>query len=153
MDQPTKNWTTSISQQKRQQLDAYLQDLISLPTAIIDSQCVKRFLTLKGSDIETFIEMEFDSSEMILDLIGDYLETDEIKFTAVIGQKVAHWNIKEFCGYDELVRDIEQRMNEYVPCLCYEDECMELITLYGDNDLRLLLRTRKSLSLFVVEKE
>lgn len=152
MQPPSRNWNPNFAQQKRHQLENYLSELVSLPLYILESLSLTRFLQLKGSDIETHLDVDYDASELILNLIGDYFESGDVKLVVIYENKTTQWDISDTTLYPDLLQEIETKLNIYVPSLCYEDECQERIQLYGNCDLQLLLRTSSErVILYVVE--
>ncbi|KAJ3085819.1 bud emergence protein 1 [Quaeritorhiza haematococci] len=147
---PSRDTTPTILQQRQQQLDAYLSELVKLPHHIMDSFPVKRFFMLRKQDIETSLDIGFDVSGTLMDLIHGYNDSGQVKVKLCVGDEIVAWKVPDTVTYRHLLRDVEYKLNMRVPALAYKDECNMLIPLQGDSDLGLLIRTNSHKLVFYV---
>ncbi len=141
---PPKEWTPTLIQQRRTELDRYLQELIRMSLNLVESLAVKRFFLLRDCDIETTLDVDFDVTGTLMDLISDYQDDEQIKIRVVYKNEVISWSAPESITYGMLLKEVRQNVTPECDRIGYVDECNELTLLHGDRDLRLLTRTYAS---------
>ncbi|KAI8929408.1 hypothetical protein BC831DRAFT_444300 [Entophlyctis helioformis] len=130
--------------------ETYLQELVKLPAHVNGSPSVKRFFMVRTGDLETAVNIRFDVSETLMDLLNDYEEDSDVRIKLVLGEEIIAWKEPDFVSYEELVYHAEDRLGFRFQALMYKDECEELIPLRGDGDLGLLINTySKKLTFYV----
>ncbi|KAJ3266385.1 bud emergence protein 1 [Borealophlyctis nickersoniae] len=147
---PTRDMTPGVAHQRRLALDIYLHELLQLPRPVEDSFPMKRFFMVRKGDIETPINIKFDVSTTLMDLISDYNENAMVKVKLSLGDEMVAWRVPETVTYDELLDDVEAKIGMHVQGLAYKDETGALIELKGDRDLGLLVRTNAQKLIFYV---
>jgi len=157
----TDSLTTSRSElmemtrQKRKQLDIYFQELLQLPSNILESDPIQSFFKTHEGDIETNLihitNPIHDHHIFMDDLIHDYEneESSMIKIK-VIQQSCSNGDtiaflIHDGAKYQDLLKEIQDRIEfkesmETIK-IQFKDELREFVELKGDEDLRLLLKT------------
>ncbi|KAL2913805.1 SH3 and PX domain-containing protein 2B [Polyrhizophydium stewartii] len=147
---PTRTMTPEQAQSRRNALDAYMQHLIKLPPHIMNSPSIKRFLMIRTGDLDTAINIRFDVSETLMDLLTDYEEDTDVRIKLVLGEEIIAWKEPDYVSFDELIMHAEERLEFRFQYLLYKDEVEQLIPLRGDLDLGLLITTySKKLTFYV----
>ncbi|KAJ1332244.1 hypothetical protein BSLG_008903 [Batrachochytrium salamandrivorans] len=85
---PTRTLTPEQAQARRHHLNSYMQELIKLPTHIMNAPSVKRFLMVRTGDLDTPMNIRFDVSETLLDLLTDYQEDADLRIKLILGEKL-----------------------------------------------------------------
>ncbi|KAJ3213379.1 bud emergence protein 1 [Clydaea vesicula] len=148
---PEKNLSATLAQKRRAQLDVYIQELMSLRKNIKESAPMKRFLMPKQHDVETSLEVEFDQSVTLMDLISGYGESSDVKITlALTNGELINWECPDTVSYNELMYACEDHLGVAIPGLGYMDETSTLLELHGDDDLQLLVKTNTDKLVFYI---
>lgn len=119
-------------------LDTYMLEIIKLPSCVLASSQAKRFFMLKTGDLNTSIDIRFDSSDALMDLLMDYGTEPILNFSLVIGKERIKWS-SEWVSMDDIWDRGLEEGNE--GGLFYKDECGSMINLVGEEDLQLFVRT------------
>ncbi|KAH6577693.1 hypothetical protein BASA60_003890 [Batrachochytrium salamandrivorans] len=147
---PTRTLTPEQAQARRHHLNSYMQELIKLPTHIMNAPSVKRFLMVRTGDLDTPMNIRFDVSETLLDLLTDYQEDADLRIKLILGEEIICWKEPDYVSFEELMFHAEERLEFQFQALMYKDECEQLIPLRSDVDLGLLITTlSKKLTFYV----
>ncbi|KAJ3319853.1 bud emergence protein 1 [Blyttiomyces sp. JEL0837] len=145
---PSPQSSKSISMEMAElislKLDLYLSELLHLPLRILQSSIVNRFFLVReqdNGDMETSMELEYESSNDLINLIDEYGGDDTVKIRVSLGRGGIAFRSNKNVNYEGLLQEIEGRLDIRIKSLAYMDETNGLITLFGDQDLRLLIKT------------
>ncbi|KAH9273991.1 hypothetical protein BASA83_003626 [Batrachochytrium salamandrivorans] len=138
---PTRTLTPEQAQARRHHLNSYMQELIKLPTHIMNAPSVKRFLMVRTGDLDTPMNIRFDVSETLLDLLTDYQEDADLRIKLILGEEIICWKEPDYVSFEELMFHAEERLEFQFQALMYKDECEQLIPMRSDVDLGLLITT------------
>ncbi|KAJ1530122.1 bud emergence protein 1, partial [Nowakowskiella sp. JEL0078] len=140
-----------FNQQRTQQLNVYLEEIIKLPTLLIESIPMKRFFLLRNQDVETIIDINFDVSATLIDLISGYNEDELVKVKVCLDSEIIVWKIPDTILYEEFIEEIEDKFDIRLRRISYKDESNAFLPLRGDEDLQLLLRTYGNKAQFFID--
>lgn len=95
--------------------------------------------------------MHFNSSDTLLDLLNDLeFDDDTLQVVIIAGKHRIEW-LSNNLDFNELWNRVE-RMDLEGSEFTYEDECGAHVSLIGDEDLQLLVRTNPSNLVFHFKK-
>ena len=152
---PQKNANAALVQKQRLELEVYVNELLKLNKRIKESAAMHKFLQPRQSscDIETGIEVAFDGSLALLDLFHQYDEEDVLICEFRIEQESVSFEIECDVTHAELIDICKSKAQGDFDSLGYKDESDQMMMLYGDEDLSLLIKTNKDNLVFYVYVE
>jgi bud emergence protein 1 len=142
LSSPVGGMDQNQAQEIRLELNRYLTELVQIPSHILYSPSVIRFFKTRPGDEQNAI-ISFDVADTLLDLLEDYQNHNEVTVKLVLGSEIIAWKTSEFICYDDLAREVIDKLGFRFDYLLYMDEVENMIPLQGDSDLRLLLSLGK----------
>ncbi|KND02250.1 uncharacterized protein SPPG_09055 [Spizellomyces punctatus DAOM BR117] len=163
--QPAPPVSPAEKERRKLALDNYLSDLVLLPPPIEHSPALNRFFMLRKGDVSTPVDVKFDVSSTLMDLISEYNSFQTIarpgqtisrsrgngadgsvKIKLHIGDdETIAWRVEESTRFEDVVRNVRAKLDGRSRrdlTLWYKDECGMLIQVYGETDWGLLVRGR-----------
>ncbi|KAJ3252592.1 bud emergence protein 1 [Boothiomyces macroporosus] len=140
---PQGQMTPQQAQQCRFDLHRYLSELVIIPEHVLDSEHVSKFFLVRPGDLNSSAIDPIDVADTLMDLLEDYQHDTSITIKLVLGQEIIAWKEPKGFTYDDLIIESENRLGFSFESLYYYDEVENMIPLYGDDDLALLLSLKK----------
>jgi PX domain len=130
---------------RKNYLSLYLNQLLfSCPKHLIDSDKLETFFAPRQEDISTTSPLVFDSSAVLLDLIDNLKIVDKtVKIRLTLGRDIQEFQVSSTITYNQLRREIEEILELSIEDVLFKDEAAQIIVIYGDKDLGMLLKMEK----------
>lgn len=131
------------------EMNRYFAEHDNLPANIQTSSYYTSFFTAKIGDLAN-TSMSSDVGDCLLSLLDDIQPPSDLTIKLVLGQDIVAWREPAgYITYDDLFYEAEERLGCGFERLLYCDETNDMVPLYGDEDLRLLVSSSPNLKFFV----
>ena len=127
---------------RKQYLGYYLDALLfTCPEAVVNSDKMKSFFTVRDEDLQTSVPLAFDSSAALLDLIDNFKVIDKsVTIRLTLGHDIQEFDVSSTISYTVLREIIQDKLAFTIEDLLFKDEADQMIVVFGERDLQMLLK-------------